>query len=72
MPSIVPHPQQVSPPPIKGKRKRASPQQLEVLNKVFATTSFPSTDMRNRLARELGMTPRTVQIWFQNKRQASR
>ncbi|KAJ1835983.1 hypothetical protein LPJ63_000699 [Coemansia sp. RSA 2711] len=57
---------------IKGKRKRASPQQLEVLNKVFASTSFPSTEMRNRLARELGMTPRTVQIWFQNKRQASR
>ncbi|KAJ2653467.1 Short stature homeobox protein 2 [Coemansia sp. RSA 1250] len=58
--------------PIKGKRKRASPQQLEVLNRVFASTSFPSTEMRNRLARELGMTPRTVQIWFQNKRQASR
>ncbi|KAJ1993022.1 Short stature homeobox protein 2 [Coemansia spiralis] len=57
---------------IKGKRKRASPQQLEVLNKVFASTSFPSTEMRNKLARELGMTPRTVQIWFQNKRQASR
>ncbi|KAJ2795695.1 hypothetical protein H4R21_005009, partial [Coemansia helicoidea] len=58
--------------PVKGKRKRASPQQLEVLNKVFSTTSFPSTEMRNQLARELGMTPRTVQIWFQNKRQASR
>ncbi|KAJ2156053.1 Short stature homeobox protein 2, partial [Coemansia sp. RSA 552] len=59
-------------PPIKGKRKRASPQQLEVLNEVFASTSFPSTETRQRLARELGMTPRTVQIWFQNKRQASR
>ncbi|KAJ2709091.1 Short stature homeobox protein 2 [Coemansia spiralis] len=57
---------------IKGKRKRASPQQLEVLNRVFAATSFPSTEMRNQMARELGMTPRTVQIWFQNKRQASR
>ncbi|KAJ2787711.1 hypothetical protein GGI15_000482 [Coemansia interrupta] len=61
-----------SSPPIKGKRKRASPQQLEILNKVFSSTSFPPTDMRNSLARELGMTPRTVQIWFQNKRQASR
>ncbi|KAJ2402906.1 hypothetical protein GGI23_000359 [Coemansia sp. RSA 2559] len=58
--------------PLKGKRKRASPQQLDTLNKVFASTSFPSTEMRNRLARDLGMTPRTVQIWFQNKRQASR
>ncbi|KAJ1905977.1 hypothetical protein LPJ81_001618 [Coemansia sp. IMI 209127] len=58
--------------PLKGKRKRASPQQLDTLNKVFTSTSFPSTEMRNRLARDLGMTPRTVQIWFQNKRQASR
>ncbi|KAJ2492017.1 hypothetical protein IWW47_004996, partial [Coemansia sp. RSA 2052] len=58
--------------PIKGKRKRANAQQLDVLNKVFASTSFPSTELRNRLARDLGMTPRTVQIWFQNKRQASR
>ncbi|KAJ2063458.1 hypothetical protein GGI17_001674 [Coemansia sp. S146] len=58
--------------PIKGKRKRANAQQLDVLNKVFSTTSFPSTELRNRLARDLGMTPRTVQIWFQNKRQASR
>ncbi|KAJ2724337.1 hypothetical protein GGI07_002016 [Coemansia sp. Benny D115] len=62
----------LSPPLVKGKRKRASPQQLEILNRVFASTSFPPTDMRQSLARELGMTPRTVQIWFQNKRQASR
>ncbi|KAJ2490351.1 hypothetical protein IWW37_003236 [Coemansia sp. RSA 2050] len=58
--------------PVKGKRKRANAQQLDVLNKVFSTTSFPSTELRTRLARDLGMTPRTVQIWFQNKRQASR
>ncbi|KAJ2745453.1 hypothetical protein GGI20_002160 [Coemansia sp. BCRC 34301] len=58
--------------PIKGKRKRANAHQLDVLNKVFSKTSFPSTELRNRLARDLGMTPRTVQIWFQNKRQASR
>lgn len=57
---------------VKGKRKRASSQQLKVLNRVFATTSFPSTEVRNQLAAELAMTPRTVQIWFQNKRQASR
>ncbi|KAJ1677759.1 hypothetical protein EV182_005500, partial [Spiromyces aspiralis] len=44
---------------IKPKRKRASSKQLEVLNHVFETTSFPSTEMRHKLARELGMTPRT-------------
>ncbi|ORX74070.1 Homeodomain-like protein, partial [Linderina pennispora] len=57
---------------VKGKRKRASPQQLQILNKVFAETSFPSTETRNQLAQQLQMTPRTVQIWFQNKRQAAR
>ncbi|KAJ2006941.1 hypothetical protein GGI02_004607 [Coemansia sp. RSA 2322] len=57
---------------VKGKRKRANAEQLEALSRVFAVTSFPSTEVRNRLARELGMTPRTVQIWFQNRRQASR
>ncbi|PIA16204.1 Homeodomain-like protein, partial [Coemansia reversa NRRL 1564] len=61
-----------APPHIKGKRKRASPHQLKVLNDIYLKTAFPSTETRNRLARELGMTPRTVQIWFQNKRQASR
>ncbi|KAJ1913979.1 hypothetical protein H4219_004979 [Mycoemilia scoparia] len=57
---------------VKPKRKRASSKQLEALNRVFESTSFPSTETRHRLARELGMTPRTVQIWFQNRRQAMR
>jgi len=54
---------------LKPKRKRASPAQLHVLNQVFAETYFPSTGMRLRLAKELGMSPRAVQIWFQNRRQ---
>ncbi|KAJ3156852.1 hypothetical protein HK101_001460, partial [Irineochytrium annulatum] len=53
----------------KGKRRRASASQVRMLNAVFETTCFPSTEQRNRLAHELGMTPRAVQIWFQNKRQ---
>ncbi|KAJ2955772.1 hypothetical protein NQZ79_g8276 [Umbelopsis isabellina] len=57
---------------IKAKRKRASAGQLDVLNRVFAQTFFPSTEMRNELAKQLGMSPRTVQIWFQNKRQSIR
>ncbi|CAO3643494.1 unnamed protein product [Cunninghamella echinulata] len=55
-------------PPLKAKRKRASPTQLSVLNRVFNQTYFPSTELRI----ELGMSPRTVQIWFQNKRQSLR
>lgn len=59
-------------PSIKAKRKRASAVQLDALNRVFAKTFFPSTETRNELARQLGMSPRTVQIWFQNKRQSIR
>ncbi|ORZ21612.1 hypothetical protein BCR42DRAFT_407928 [Absidia repens] len=59
-------------PPLKAKRKRASPSQLSVLNRVFAQTYFPSTELRIELGKHLGMSPRTVQIWFQNKRQSLR
>ncbi|KAF7729255.1 hypothetical protein EC973_004785 [Apophysomyces ossiformis] len=56
----------------KVKRKRASPFQLSVLNHVFNQTYFPSTELRIELGKLLGMSPRTVQIWFQNKRQSIR
>ncbi|KAG1471603.1 hypothetical protein G6F56_002030 [Rhizopus delemar] len=56
----------------KIKRKRASPDQLLILNRVFSQTYFPSTEVRKLLGKDLGMSPRTVQIWFQNKRQALR
>ncbi|KAF1800536.1 hypothetical protein FB192DRAFT_1283412 [Mucor lusitanicus] len=58
--------------PVKAKRKRASPSQLSVLNRVFEQTFFPSTELRMELGKQLGMSPRTVQIWFQNKRQSIR
>ncbi|KAI9314924.1 hypothetical protein BX666DRAFT_2029161 [Dichotomocladium elegans] len=64
--------EQASPPAIKAKRRRANAKQLEVLNRVFDRTVFPSTQLRADLGRQLGMTPRTVQIWFQNRRQAIR
>lgn len=57
---------------LKAKRRRANAKQLEVLNRVFDRTFFPSTQMRAELGRQLGMSPRTVQIWFQNRRQAMR
>lgn len=58
--------------PLKAKIRRASTKQLDVLNKVFERTFFPSTQLRAELGRQLGMSPRTVQIWFQNRRQAIR
>ncbi|KAI9449406.1 homeobox-domain-containing protein [Lactarius psammicola] len=59
-------------PTIKKKRKRADARQLEVLNATYNRTAFPSTEERAALAKQLDMSARSVQIWFQNKRQAMR
>lgn len=56
----------------KAKRKRASPWQTQILERVFAQTAFPTSSLRAELGFELGMTSRSIQIWFQNKRQAVR
>lgn len=57
---------------VKPKRKRASQEQISELKKVFEKNPFPTTDARKRLAKKLGMTARSVQIWFQNQRQLAR
>ncbi|KAF7376298.1 Homeobox domain-containing protein [Mycena sanguinolenta] len=72
-----PTPPPVSPissdePTVKKKRKRADAAQLRVLNETYARTAFPSTEERLALAKALDMSPRSVQIWFQNKRQSMR
>ncbi|PVF98568.1 homeobox-domain-containing protein [Serendipita vermifera] len=56
----------------KKRRSRATQDQLEILNGVYARTPFPSTVERSELAQRLNMTPRSVQIWFQNKRQGAK
>ncbi|KAK7005675.1 homeobox domain-containing protein [Favolaschia claudopus] len=59
-------------PTVKKKRKRADAGQLRILNETYARTAFPSTEERLALAKALDMSPRSVQIWFQNKRQSMR
>ncbi|WVQ78947.1 hypothetical protein IAT38_001039 [Cryptococcus sp. DSM 104549] len=54
----------------KSPRKRADDVQLSILTEVFDRTSYPTTEERDALARRLGMTSRSVQIWFQNRRRA--
>ena len=56
----------------RRRRTVMTPAQSQILRKVLEQTAFPSTDIRENLARLLGMKPRTVQIWFQNQRQKSR
>ncbi|RKP10026.1 Homeodomain-like protein, partial [Thamnocephalis sphaerospora] len=53
----------------RPKRRRATTHQLTELEQVFQRTFYPTTAERHELARRLGMTPRRVQIWFQNQRQ---
>ncbi|MBW0511919.1 hypothetical protein O181_051634 [Austropuccinia psidii MF-1] len=53
----------------KRSRTLTTPMQQRRLVKVLEQTRFPSTELREQLAQELNMTPRRVQIWFQNRRQ---
>merc|ERR1719454_2038338 len=53
----------------RPKRCKISREQLNILIKSFDDEPLPNFDQRQALARVLGMTPRSVQIWFQNRRQ---
>jgi hypothetical protein len=49
-------------------RRRTSRAQLKVLEKSFSENPKPNAAVRRILAQKLDMTPRGVQIWFQNRR----
>jgi hypothetical protein len=53
----------------KRRRMRTSRGQKEALMKVFELYPMPSTKLRQDLGDQIGMTPRAVQVWFQNRRQ---
>jgi hypothetical protein len=52
----------------RKKRRRTSPDELDILENTFKVHPMPNQALRQQLAQKLGMTPRRVQIWFQNKR----
>ncbi|ORX89123.1 hypothetical protein K493DRAFT_199618, partial [Basidiobolus meristosporus CBS 931.73] len=54
---------------VKAKRKRANSHQIKMLNQILKHNNFPSKELREKIAQKVGMHPRSVQIWFQNKRQ---
>ncbi|KIY66866.1 homeobox-domain-containing protein [Cylindrobasidium torrendii FP15055 ss-10] len=49
-------------------RKRTTSDQLKVLEGLFKSNTKPNGALRTQLAKELEMTPRGVQVWFQNRR----
>lgn len=49
------------------KRQRATQDQLVTLEHEFAKNSTPNAATRERIASEINMTERSVQIWFQNR-----
>ncbi|KAI9007295.1 homeobox domain-containing protein, partial [Gaertneriomyces semiglobifer] len=52
----------------KKKRLRTTSAQLMRLQEAFDRDPMPTPAVRAELADELGMTSRSVQVWFQNRR----
>ncbi|KAI9485357.1 MAG: hypothetical protein EXX96DRAFT_513903 [Benjaminiella poitrasii] len=57
---------------LSRKRTHLKPSQVAVLQETFVTNMLPDANLRSQLALELGVTERTVQIWFQNRRAKAR
>lgn len=50
------------------KRQRATQDQLGTLEVEFNKNATPTAAVRERIAQDINMTERSVQIWFQNRR----
>lgn len=55
-----------------NRRQRFSDEQIKSLEIIFETESRPELRMKQHLANKLGLQPRQVAIWFQNKRARSK
>ncbi|KAJ1557923.1 hypothetical protein HK096_004574, partial [Nowakowskiella sp. JEL0078] len=54
------------------KRSRATPEQLSILETTFVSNPIPNGTLRRDISNKCGMTERSVQIWFQNRRARAR
>lgn len=51
---------------------KKSPFQTKVLERMFGITNFPSSATRKDLSLLLSMPEKSIQVWFQNARQANK
>lgn len=54
------------------KRTHLKSSQVAILQESFDNNPLPDSSVRSKLARELAVTERTIQIWFQNRRAKAR
>lgn len=54
--------------PVRPKRRKITASQLKSLEELFALSTSPSYENRERVAQEVGMSNRDVQVWCQNRR----
>ncbi|KAL2252203.1 UNVERIFIED_CONTAM: Homeobox-DDT domain protein RLT2, partial [Sesamum indicum] len=52
----------------KVKRRMKTPSQLEILEKTYASETYPSEALRAELSVKLGLTDRQLQMWFCHRR----
>lgn len=52
----------------KKRRRRLGSDETKILVDAFETNPKPNASTRDSLAKKLKMTPRAIQIWFQNRR----
>ncbi|WFD31339.1 hypothetical protein MSPP1_002373 [Malassezia sp. CBS 17886] len=56
----------------KKRRRRTRPHEADILMAAYVQNAFPNERTRARLGATVGMAPRAVSIWFQNRRQAEK